>query len=262
MGSETTAHDRRVDAHAPTFDARDLNVEWLGRVPYAEALALQQARVEARRRGACGDALLLLEHPPVITLGRGARPENLLVPREVLAARGVEVHEVARGGDVTWHGPGQLVGYLVLDLAARGEPDVHAHLRRIEALLIDALAGAGVAAGRREGMTGVFVEPGPGDAGPPRKIASIGVGLRGWVTYHGFALNVCNAPEGFAAIVPCGLHGVEMTSLRRERPAAADAEADAALLGRTRALVADAARRRLARGPRARRDLAGAASIG
>jgi lipoyl(octanoyl) transferase len=227
-----------------------LEVAWLGRVPYAEALALQYARVDARRAGRAGDALLLLEHPPVVTLGRAARPENLRLSRAELRARGVEVHEVARGGDVTWHGPGQLVGYLVLDLAARGERDVHAHLRRIETILIDALAGVGVPAGRRAGMTGVFVEPGPeGAAGPPRKIASIGVGLRGWTTLHGFALNVCNGPEGFAAIVPCGLHGVEMTSVLAER-ARPDGGADAAgLLERVRALVAAAARRHLAPGP-------------
>ncbi|HKJ25717.1 MAG TPA: lipoyl(octanoyl) transferase LipB [Myxococcota bacterium] len=234
-----------------------LEVEWLGRVPYAEALALQYARVEARRRGECGDALLLLEHPPVVTLGRSARPENLRLSRAELAARGVEVHEVARGGDVTWHGPGQLIGYLVLDLEARGECDVHAHLRRIEAILIDALAAVGVAAGRREGMTGVFVaEPsGPGsESARPRKIASIGVGLRGWTTLHGFALNVCNGPEGFASIVPCGLHGVEMTSLaaelgaRRPEPETDGAGAGdaAALWARTRDRVAESARRRLA----------------
>jgi len=224
----------------------DLEVEWLGRVPYGEALALQQERVADRRAGGRGDALLLLEHPPVVTLGRSARPEHLLASREALAARGVEVHEVARGGDVTWHGPGQLVGYLVLDLAARGEPDVHAHLRRIEAILIDALGRAGVPAGRRPGMTGVFAADRAGADGPPRKIASIGVGLRGWVTYHGFALNVSCGPEDFADIVPCGLHGVTMTSLARELRAPGDG---AALLGRARALVADAARRRLARGP-------------
>jgi len=233
--------------------AGGFEVEWLGRVPYAEALALQDARVEARRRGERGDTLLLLEHPPVITLGRSARPENLRLSRAELMARGVEVHEVARGGDVTWHGPGQLVGYLVLDLAARAERDVHAHLRRIETILIDALAATGIAGGRREGMTGVFVEP----SEPARKIASIGVGLRGWTTLHGFALNVCNGPEGFTTIVPCGLHGIEMTSVAAERsargrafgrPDAGDADA-AALWARMRELVAESARRQLAPRP-------------
>lgn len=217
----------------------DLAVEWLGRVPYAEALELQKKRVEARRTGVCGDVLLLLEHPPVITLGRSARPENLLTPVATLRERGVEVHEVARGGDVTWHGPGQLVGYLVLDLEARGERDVHAHLRRIEAILIHALAGLGVPTGRRVGMTGVFVEP----SEPPRKIASIGVGLRGWVTCHGFALNVAHDPRGFVDIVPCGLHGVVMTSVREER---GNADEASALLRKARDRVAESARRQLA----------------
>jgi lipoate-protein ligase B len=232
-------------------------VEWLGRVPYAEALELQEERVEARRSGACGDALLLLEHPAVVTLGRRARPEHLLTPRSELAARGVEVHEVARGGDVTWHGPGQLVGYLILDLAARGQPDVHAHLRRIEAILVEGLAALGVPAGRRPPMTGVFVEP----SEPPRKIASIGVGLRGWVTWHGFALNVTCEPEAFADIVPCGLHRVAMTSVARERGGRGDAQA---LFAEARERVADSARRQLA-GPASdatRRHLAGPGAIG
>jgi lipoate-protein ligase B len=219
--------------------AHDLTVEWLGRVPYVEALERQRKCVEARRSGSQGDVLLLLEHPPVVTLGRGARPENLRVAPEALRARGVEVHQVARGGDVTWHGPGQLVGYLVLDLAARGRPDVHAHLRGIEAILIDALAGLGVAAGRREGMTGVFVEP----SQPPRKIASIGVGLRGWISYHGFALNVSSGPACFADIVPCGLHGVEMTCVAAEQRPVGGAGAG---LAEARAAVADSARRHLA----------------
>ena len=111
-----------------------LRIEWLGRVRYADALALQEERLEARRCGRSGDALLLLEHPPVVTLGRSARREHLLVPPEGLAARGIELHEVARGGDVTYHGPGQLVGYLIVDLAARGAPDVGAFLRRIRSI--------------------------------------------------------------------------------------------------------------------------------
>jgi lipoate-protein ligase B len=189
-----------------------LAVEWLGTVPYAEALALQERRVEAVRAGEAAEALLLLEHPPVVTLGRSAREENLRVAREDLAARGVEVHEVARGGDVTWHGPGQLVGYPIVDLAARGRADVHRFLRDLEGGLCDALAKLGLACGAGDGMTGVFVAA----SDPPRKIASIGVGLRGWVTWHGFALNVTCDLAGFDAIVPCGLHGVEMTSLARE----------------------------------------------
>ena len=196
-------------------------VEWLGRVGYAEALELQEKRLEARRRGSASDALLLLEHPPVVTLGRSARPEHLLLSPEALAARGIELHRVARGGDVTYHGPGQLVGYLIVDLAARagaaGAPDVTAFLRRIESVLIAALAELDVAAYRRVGWTGVFASPSPG---PPRKIASIGIGMRGWVTWHGFALNASLDPADFDVIVPCGLREVVMTSVARELGAA------------------------------------------
>jgi lipoate-protein ligase B len=222
-----------------TESAARLRVEWLGTVPYADALALQQGAIEARRRGG-PDRLLLLEHPAVITLGRSARPENLRASREELARRGVEVIEVARGGDVTWHGPGQLVGYAIADLAARGEPDVSRWLRRIEAALIDALGALGVGAKRIPGRTGVFLEK-PG-AGRAQKIASIGVGVRGWITWHGFALNVTTAADAFAAIVPCGLHDVTMTSLA----AALGAEPTPGLFERARAEVAAAFARALA----------------
>jgi lipoate-protein ligase B len=217
---------------------RSLQVEWLGRVPYAEALALQEARVAEVRAGRAGDALLLLEHPPVVTLGRSARAENLLLSPEALAESGVELHEIARGGDVTWHGPRQLVGYAILDLQARGRADVHRFLRDLESGLIDALEKLGLAAEIRPGMTGVFVAP----SAPPRKIASIGVGLRGWVTWHGFALNVDPDLAGFDAIVPCGLQGVEMTSLARELGEAAPVD----LPARSREAVTDAFVRRFA----------------
>lgn len=199
-----------------------VDVEELGRVPYAEAMARQQQLLEARRRGEGRDVLLLLEHPAVVTLGRGARAENLRVPRERLREQGVELFEVARGGDVTWHGPGQLVGYPILDLAARGARDLHAYLRQLEALLGTALAALGVPSHTRAGMTGVFA--GSGAQATPRKIASIGVGVRGWVTWHGFALNVDCDLAGFDCIVPCGLAGVEMTSVARELGAAAPAD--------------------------------------
>jgi lipoate-protein ligase B len=204
--------------------AGGLAVEELGRVPYAEALELQRQCVEARRRGAAPDTLFLLEHPPVITLGRSANAENLQLSRDELAARGIEVHEVARGGDVTYHAPGQLVGYAIVDLAARDARDVHAFLRGMEAALCDALGSLGVPPRVVPGMTGVFVESGPpGQASlrasapsPLRKIASIGIGVRHWITLHGFALNVDLDLSGFEAIVPCGLHGVEMTSIAEE----------------------------------------------
>ena len=201
----------------------ELAIEWLGLVPYREALELQHKNVEARRAGAAPDTLLLLEHPRVITLGRGARSDTLLASAEQLAARGIELHRVSRGGDITYHAPGQLVGYLVLDLAARGARDVHAHLRGIEAMLARALAELGVGAHTLAGYTGVFVQPAEGEprAARPRKIASIGVGVRGWVTYHGFALNVEVDLRGFESIVPCGLDFVEMTSVASELAARA-----------------------------------------
>ncbi len=200
----------------------DLAVRWLGRVPYGQALELQSRQLEARRAGGAPDTLLLLEHPPVITLGRSSRPENLLTSEAELAARGMEVHRIARGGDVTYHGPGQLVGYPIVDLAARGERDVVAFLRAIESVLAEALAELGVATRRIPGLTGTFAATPPQD--PPRKLASIGIGVRGWVTCHGFALNVDLDPADFGDIVPCGLARVEMSSLARELGPAAPAD--------------------------------------
>src|SRR5262249_20496803 len=139
----------------------DVLVLELGRVRYGDALARQQACIEARRSAAARDVLLLLEHPPVVTLGRSARPENLRWSRERMAEQGIELFEVPRGGDVTWHGPGQLVGYPILDLDARGARDVHAYLRALEAVLVEALAELGVAARTQGGMTGVFVASAP-----------------------------------------------------------------------------------------------------
>ena len=224
-----------------------LKVEWLGLVPYAEGLTLQAEALEARHSGRAGDRLLLLEHPPVVTLGRGAHEENLLVGREALAARGIEVHEVARGGDVTYHAPGQLVGYPIVDLRGRGR-DVHRFLRDCEGALIAALAGLGLAGRRVEGKTGVFMEALPGAAsGPERKVASIGVGVRKWISCHGFALNVSLALSGFDVIVPCGLEGVAMTSVARELAGAGRAaEPPSELDARVRAAVAEAFERRFA----------------
>ena len=180
-----------------------------GRLGYAAALSLQEELVAARCRGGA-DILILLEHEPVVTLGRGARAEHLLQSPAELARRGVTLAECSRGGDVTWHGPGQLVGYPIVDLAARGR-DLHRYLRDLEEVLIRTLAAFDVAAGRIPGKTGVWV----GAA----KIASVGVAVRRWVAWHGFALNVAPDLAGFDAIVPCGLHGVRMTALdRRARP--------------------------------------------
>lgn len=204
------------------MSAQGIRIDWLGTVPYGEALELQQACVRERLAGDAPDRLLLLEHPPVVTLGRSAKDENLLVPADELRARGIELHRVNRGGDVTYHGPGQLVGYPIIDLAARGASDVHAYLRRLEGCLIALLDHFGVPARRIEGMTGVYVdrEHSPRSrevrSGPQRKIASIGIGVRRWVTFHGFALNLTLDPQDFATIVPCGLQDVEMTSLLLE----------------------------------------------
>jgi lipoate-protein ligase B len=223
--------------------AQALETRWLGTLSYGAALQRQLEAVEARRAGG-PDVLLLLEHPPVVTLGRSAKPENLLTPRAELLARGVEVHEIARGGDVTWHGPGQLVGYLIADLAARGAQDVSLWLRGIEAALIESLAELGVPSRRISGMTGVFVAA----PGAPRKVASIGVGLKGWISYHGFALNATPDLAGFGDIVPCGLAGVAMTSVARElgRELALGSAEERALFARVRERVAAAFERTLA----------------
>jgi lipoate-protein ligase B len=186
----------------------ELGIAALGRVPYAQALALQRDLARRRITGEIAhDLLLLVEHPPVITLGRGFRPEHLPTPREFLAARGVELFEVERGGDVTFHGPGQLVGYPIYRLDEHRQ-DLHWFLRRIEGAVIAALAALGVPGERRAGATGVWT------AG--RKIASIGIHVRQWVTWHGFALNVTTDLSYFDLMVPCGIPDVVMTSVARE----------------------------------------------
>lgn len=185
-----------------------LLVRSLGLVPYADALELQRATAKARIEGSVEeDVLLLVEHPPVITLGRSSRDAHLLASEEILRARNVELFEVERGGDVTFHGPGQLVGYPIIDLK-RHRRDLHWYLRQVEEALIRGLATLGIAALRREALTGVWI----GD----RKIASIGVHARDWVTWHGFALNVSTDLASFDLIVPCGIPGVVMTSVERE----------------------------------------------
>lgn len=176
-----------------------------GRLPYRDGLALQEILLE-RRRQLNEDILVLLEHPPVITLGRRSRPEHLRLSETELHRRGIDLVEAARGGDVTYHGPGQLVGYPIVDLAARGR-DLHRYLRMLEEVLILTLEAFGIEGSRRKGATGVWV----GEA----KIASIGVGVRRWMTSHGFALNVADDLSGFAAIIPCGLAGVRMISMEQ-----------------------------------------------
>jgi lipoate-protein ligase B len=153
------------------------------------------------------DLLLLVEHEPVVTLGRGARASSLPLAPAELERRGVAVAEVERGGDVTYHGPGQLVGYPILQLREHRE-DLHWYLRQLEAALIRALAGLGIAAERNPGLTGVWTQG--------RKIASLGIHVKQWVTFHGFALNVSTELQGFDLIVPCGIQGVVMTSVAAE----------------------------------------------
>jgi lipoyl(octanoyl) transferase len=186
--------------------ARRLDVRRLGRVRYSDALELQARLVEDRKAGRVPDTLLLLEHDPVFTLGRNARPENVLLAHEALRARGFDVFEVGRGGDVTYHGPGQAVAYPILDLAP-DRCDVHRYVRDLEEVMIRACADYGVAAGRIRGLTGAWV----GDM----KVGAIGVRLSRWVTSHGFALNVSTDLDPFGLIVPCGITSRGVTTLER-----------------------------------------------
>ncbi|MBI1797729.1 MAG: lipoyl(octanoyl) transferase LipB [Candidatus Eisenbacteria bacterium] len=181
-----------------------LNVCHLGATTYRDGLLLQEALVQARASGATGDWLLYPDHPPVLTVGRSGSEASLKVDRATLERMGIEVFDVARGGDFTWHGPGQLVGYAICDLTAR-DRDLHRFLRDLEAAIVAALAGWGLAGATVPGRTGVWV---CGD-----KIASLGVAVRRWVSYHGFALNVAPDLKAFDVIHPCGLRGIQMTSL-------------------------------------------------
>ena len=179
-----------------------LEVVQAGLVPYAEALEWQRALAQARIDGRLeNDLLLLLEHPAVVTLGRISDVGHLL------RRDGIDVFETERGGDVTFHGPGQLVGYPIIDLS-RHKPDLHWYLRTLEQALIEALTGLGIPAERNAGYTGVWTRG--------RKIASIGIHVKQWVTWHGFALNVTTNLTEFERIVPCGIEGVEMTSIEWE----------------------------------------------
>ena len=179
-------------------------VRWLGRVGFEEALAIQEEVVARKMADAASDdELLLLEHEPVYTIGRTPDQSSLLdaarLPHPVV--------QINRGGQATWHGPGQLIGYPILDLKPRGQ-DLHRYLRALEEMLIGTLAEFGITGARCEGLTGVWVGG--------KKIASIGVGVRRWITMHGFALNVCGDLAAFGHITPCGIAGVEMTSIERE----------------------------------------------
>src|ERR1019366_1706716 len=218
-GSRSSSRSSRPWAGASRTETamRRFEARWLGRVPYGDALALQERLLEARVAGTVGDTLLLLEHEPVVTLGRGPHEENVLVPRAGLAKLGVEVFETARGGDVTYHGPGQLVAYPIFDLNP-DRCDVRRYVRDLPRGMIDLAAGMGVGASFLEGdpkLVGVWVDQAspaawagdprePGGASRPAKIGAIGVRISRWVTMHGLAFNVSTDLAGFDLIVPCG----------------------------------------------------------
>jgi lipoyl(octanoyl) transferase len=187
---------------------RELWTVPLGRVDYEEALELQRHTARDRISGALPqDVLLLVEHPPVVTLGRATKGKHLIASPEFLRSKGVELFEVERGGDVTFHGPGQLVGYPIVDLK-RHRLDLHWYLRKIEEALINTLADYDIVGERNPSFTGVWTNG--------KKIASIGVHARDWVTWHGFALNVTTDLSYFDLMVPCGIEGVVMTSIASE----------------------------------------------
>ena len=194
------------------MDLRVINVLYLGRVDYSLALGLQQTLVQQVKEGRISHTLLLLEHPPVITMGRNAGEQNIVASRESLAAAGVELHETDRGGDVTFHGPGQLVGYPIFDLRAF-EPRIGAvdFVRKLEEALIRTCGDLGVVTHRVAGLTGVWTED-----EVPGKIAAIGVHISRAVTSHGFALNVTTNLDYFKLIVPCGISDKPVTSLEQE----------------------------------------------
>ena len=183
---------------------RPLLVRHLGRMPYADGLRIQEQLVAERQAGRIVDVLLLLEHDPVFTMGRNADAGNVLVSADVLRERGFEIFETGRGGDVTYHGPGQVVGYPILELPPERR-DVHRYVRDLEEVMIRACSDYGVTASRIAGKTGAWVGN--------EKVGAIGVRIARWVTSHGFALNVTNDLEPFALIVPCGIRGHGVTSL-------------------------------------------------
>ena len=189
----------------------DLSVCWLGRMGFAEALSLQEEIVAKKRADrSWPDELLLLEHEPVYTIGRTPDKSSLLGAAHLP----YPLFPINRGGQATYHGPGQLMGYPIVDLRRCGQ-DLHRYLRWLEQMLIDLLADFKIHANRRAGLTGVWVDN-PEVTGAGRKIASIGVGVRHWITMHGFALNVCGDLTPFDRIVPCGITNVAMTSMQRE----------------------------------------------
>ena len=229
----------------------DLERRWLGRIPYREAWNLQHALVDARARGDVGDVLLLLEHPPVLTLGRQADPSYIRASRGQLADAGIEVIRVERGGEVTYHGPGQLVAYPIVRLADRGLA-IRPFVRALEGAMADAAARYGVAASRRDGYPGCWC----GAESELRKLGALGLRIERGITYHGIALNVTTDLSAFSVIDPCGMPGVTVTSIAREAGwPADDALPSTASVAAAADAFADAFGRRLA-GTEARPTLA------
>jgi len=224
--------------------AAPIQVRWLGRVPYREAWSLQHELVDRRAAGEIADTLLLLEHPAVLTLGRHADETHILASPEELVARAIEAVRVERGGEVTYHGPGQLVAYPIMALSRRGLL-LRPFVRALEGAMIETCAELGVAAGRRDGHPGCWCDP---DGARPRKIGALGVRVERGVTYHGIALNVDPDLRDFELIDPCGMPGVESTSIAREAGWPAERPAGEALtrvMARAGALFAGAFAERL-----------------
>lgn len=208
---DTIAAGERTTTGARTGD-QPIETRWLGRIAYREAWQLQKRLVDDRAAGRIPDQLLLLEHDPVLTLGRHADPAHVLAPRNVLDARGIELIQVERGGEVTYHGPGQLVAYPILHLAERGLL-LRPLVRALEAAMAATCLALGVVADRRDGHPGCWCDP----AGPaPRKIGALGIRVERGVSYHGIALNVDPDLGDFDLIDPCGMPGVASTSIARE----------------------------------------------
>jgi lipoyl(octanoyl) transferase len=207
---------------------QELWVVRAGQIPYGEGRGVQKRLEQARHAGEIADTMLLLEHPPVYTKGRRSTPDELPMGEDWYAMQGIEVCETDRGGRVTYHGPGQLVGYPIVDLGAY-ENDVHEYIRHMERAMITSLSAVGVEAGLIEGLTGVWTDgarPGEDPGGrEARKIGSIGVHVNRGITTHGFAINVNNDLQPFEWIVPCGIEACRVTSVARERGAEQEMDA-------------------------------------
>ncbi len=229
-------------AEASLSQAAPLHSRWLGRVAYPEAYALQKRLVAERAEGVIGDQLLLLEHPAVLTLGRNSDPDHILATDEDLAARGIAIERVERGGEVTYHGPGQLVAYPIVRLHDRGVL-LRPFVRALEAALVETCAAHGVVASRRDGHPGCWCDP---DGSQPLKIGALGLRVERGVSYHGIALNVTVDLADFGLIDACGMPGVESTSIARERgeegtaPTTASVERAARIFARAFATAIDA----------------------